>query len=52
MKDPRPGEPSRTGEQPSFTRPSSEEENDPETIADRVVDVFWKTLHASQDDES
>ena len=52
MEDPRTGEPNKSGEQPNYNRPSNEQEDDSETIANRVVDVFWKSLNASQEDNS
>ena len=49
MEDPRTEEPSIRSEQPSYSGPSNGQENDAETIANRVVDVFWKSLQAHQE---
>ena len=52
MEDPRTEERNTPREQPSHNRPSDEQENDAETIANRVVDVFWKSLQGNQEDDS
>ena len=45
-------EPDKAGEQPKPEAQLGKNENDPEAIANRVVDVFWKSLRAGQEDDS
>lgn len=52
MEDQLPEEPNKAGEHQKPIDSSSKLESDPESIANRVVDVFWESLHASQEDES
>ena len=52
MDDPRTGQPNDDGEIPRTTEASKEIDNDPEAIANRVVDVFWESFHAGKDGDS
>ena len=52
MEDPRPAESSDQDVQPAPVDTSLENENDPEAIANRVMDVFWKSLRASREQET
>lgn len=52
MENPRSDEENKAGEHPRPDDASNGKENDPETIANRVVDVFWESFRASKDDES
>lgn len=52
MDNPRTDEQNKAGEHPRPNDASNGEENDPEAIANRVVDVFWESFHASKEEDS
>lgn len=52
MEDPRTDQPIDDGENLRANEASKGQENDPEAIANRVVDVFWESLNAAREDDS
>ena len=52
MEDTRTSQPSDDREKLKARETSKGQENDPESIANRVVDVFWESFHADGEDDS
>ncbi len=52
MEVPRTDQPLEDGESLKAIDAPKEDKNDPESIAKRVVDVFWESFHASREDDS
>lgn len=52
MEDPRTGQPNDDGENLRANEASKAQENEPEAIANRVVDVFWESFYAGGKDDS
>lgn len=49
MEDQESAELNKVGEQSDTNEQPNKLENDPETIANRVLDAFWESLQASKD---